>query len=180
MPEEQRERVREIARKYTWVNVQRIEESLIAEDELYQLTISLGTLSPEERQTINNHVVSTIHMLEKLPYPKRLRNIPKYAGAHHEHMDGTGYPLRLTRDEIPLAGRIIGIADIFEALTASDRPYKKAKNLPEAMRILHEMAQKGHIDPDLYDLFVSQKIHLRYADKYLNVGRCAKEAGKLT
>jgi HD-GYP domain-containing protein (c-di-GMP phosphodiesterase class II)/HAMP domain-containing protein len=180
MPEEQRERIREIARKYTWVNVRRNEESLIAEDELCHLTISLGTLSPEERQTINNHVVSTINMLTKLPYPKKLRNIPKYAGAHHEHMDGTGYPLRLTRDEIPLAGRIIGIADIFEALTAGDRPYKKAKNLPEAMRILHEMAHQGHIDPDLYDLFVSQKIHLRYADKYLNVGRCAKEAGKPT
>lgn len=171
MPEMLQEEVRAIARKYRWVNASNGSESLISQDELHHLTIPSGTVSPEERDILNNHVVTTIRMLEKLPYPKNLRDIPLYAGSHHERMDGTGYPRRLGRDAIPIAGRIIGIADIFEALTASDRPYKKAKSLPEAMRILRELARSGHIDPELYEVFVSQNVHLRYAEEHLNAGK---------
>jgi len=170
MTEGEREEVREIARKYSWVNARREKESLISQDDLYRLTIPSGTLTPEERKIINNHITSTIKLLEALPYPKKLRNIPKYAGTHHERMDGAGYPLRLKRDEIPIQGRMIGIADIFEALTAKDRPYRKANYSPsEALCILGKMAQNGHIDPDLYELFVSEKIYLRYAEEVLDV-----------
>ena len=150
------------------VNARHGEESLVSPDELRHLTIPSGTLSPEEREIINNHVESTVRMLEKLPYPKKLRNIRRAAGIHHERMDGAGYPRKLTTEDIPLAGRIIGIADIFEALTARDRPYRKAKTLSEALDALREMAETGHIDPELYDLFITEKIYLRYAAEHLD------------
>jgi hypothetical protein len=173
MPESARARVRAIARKYGWLSADHRTESLITADELRHLTIASGTLSPEERDTIDNHVTSTIRMLEELPYPKKLRNIPLAAGSHHERMDGKGYPRGLAGDQIPIAGRIIGIADIFEALTATDRPYKKPNSLPEALRILKNMVESGHIDPDLYDVFMNEKIYLRYAEAH------PKMAGRL-
>ncbi len=170
MPETLREKVRAINRQYTYADARQVQQGLISPDELRHLLIPSGTLSPEERAIIDGHVVSTIRLLEKLPYPKRLRNVPRAAGSHHEHMDGTGYPLRLKRDEIPIAGRIIGIADIFEALTARDRPYKKAKSLPEALRILSELARTGHIDPDIYNLFVTEQVYLRYVEHRSGTG----------
>jgi len=135
--------------------------------ELYNLEVARGTLSAEERFKINDHVVQTIIMLNKLPYPKHLREVPEIAGGHHETMDGKGYPKRLTSEETSLAARIMAIADIFEALTASDRPYKKAKTLSESLRILSFMKKDAHIDPDLFALFLKSGVWKDYADKFL-------------
>lgn len=135
--------------------------------ELYNLEVARGTLSAEERFKINDHVVQTIIMLNKLPYPKHLRAVPEIAGGHHETMDGKGYPKRLTGEETSLAARIMAIADIFEALTASDRPYKKAKTLSESIRILSFMEKDAHIDPDLFALFLESGVWKTYADRFL-------------
>ncbi len=139
----------------------------LTENEVYNLNISRGTLTAEERTIINNHIVVTIHMLESLPYPKILRRVPEYAGAHHERMDGKGYPKGLTRDQMSVPARMMGIADIFEALTSRDRPYKKIKTLTESLFILGKMKLDNHIDPDLFDIFIREKIYLRYAEKFL-------------
>ncbi len=135
--------------------------------ELYNLCVKKGTLSEEERYMINGHMIQTIIMLNNLPYPKSLRNVPLIAGSHHETMDGKGYPKRLRMSEQPEAARMMVIADIFEALTASDRPYKKAKTLSESLRILSFMRNDKHIDPDLFDLFLSSGVYLQYAKKFL-------------
>lgn len=135
--------------------------------EIYNLSIKRGTLTEEERKTINDHIVVTIKMLNQLPFPKHLKNVPEIAGGHHEKMDGTGYPNGLKRDEMSIPARIMAIADIFEALTAADRPYKQAKTLSESLNIMKRMAETGHIDPDLYQLFITDKIWLDYAEAYL-------------
>lgn len=135
--------------------------------ELHNLLIQRGTLTQEERFKINEHIILTIKMLEQLPFTDNLKNVPEYAGSHHETMIGTGYPRKLTKEEISLPARIMAIADIFEALTACDRPYKKAKTLNESIKIMYFMAKDGHIDKDLFKLFLNSKIHLRYADVYL-------------
>jgi HD-GYP domain-containing protein (c-di-GMP phosphodiesterase class II) len=139
----------------------------LSENEVYNLNIERGTLTPEERTIINNHIVVTIHMLESLPYPRDLRRVPEYAGGHHERMDGKGYPRGLTREQMSVPARIMGIADIFEALTSGDRPYKKAKTLSESLHILGKMKLDNHIDPDLFDIFIREKIYLHYAHKFL-------------
>jgi len=139
----------------------------LTENEVYNLNIPRGTLTAEERQVINNHIVVTINMLESLPYPKALRRVPEYAGGHHERMDGKGYPRGLTREQMSIPARMMGIADIFEALTARDRPYKKAKTLSESLFILGKMKNDNHIDPDVFDLFIREKIYLDYAKQFL-------------
>ena len=116
---------------------------------------------------INAHVTTTSMMLESLHYPRSLRNVPKFARVHHEQMNGKGYPYGLSGSQIPMEGRMIAIADIFEALTAHDRPYKKTFTLMEALRILGSMKESGHIDPDLFDLFVREKLYLEYAEQHL-------------
>ncbi|MGE4221267.1 MAG: HD-GYP domain-containing protein, partial [Alphaproteobacteria bacterium] len=136
--------------------------------ELYNLSVSRGTLTEEERQKINDHIRVTIDMLEQLPFPKHLRNIVEYAGGHHEKMDGTGYPRGLLREEMSIPARIMAIADIFEALTASDRPYKKAKKLSEAIRIMSFMKKDAHVDPELFDLFLESRVWKSYAEKFLD------------
>lgn len=136
--------------------------------ELYNLSVKKGTLSEEERYMINGHMIQTIIMLNNLPYPKNLRNVPLIAGSHHETMDGKGYPKRLVMTEQPLTARMMVIADIFEALTASDRPYKKAKTLSESIRILSFMRKDNHIDSGLFDLFLSSGVYLEYAKKFLS------------
>jgi len=141
---------------------------LLDENEAYNLTIAKGTLTPEEREVINNHIVATIKMLESLPFPKHLKQVPEYAGGHHERMDGKGYPRGLNKEQMSLEARIMAIADIFEALTARDRPYKPAKTLSESLRILGLMKQEGHVDPDLFDLFIRKKIYHQYAEQYLD------------
>lgn len=135
--------------------------------ELYNLSIARGTLTREERYIINHHMVQTILMLSHLPFPSHLGNVVEIAGGHHEKMDGTGYPKRLKREEMSLPARMMAIADIFEALTAADRPYKKAKTLSEALGIMAFMCRDAHIDPQLFALFVKERIYQRYADKYL-------------
>jgi HD-GYP domain-containing protein (c-di-GMP phosphodiesterase class II) len=143
------------------------QQSFLTENEVYNLNIPRGTLTNEERQVINNHIVVTINMLESLPYPKALRRVPEYAGGHHERMDGKGYPRGLTREQMSIPSRMMGIADIFEALTARDRPYKKAKTLSESLMILGKMKEDNHIDPDLFDLFIRERIYLDYARQFL-------------
>jgi len=135
--------------------------------ELYNLAVTRGTLSNEERYKINEHMTQTIRMLEKLPFPKYLRDVPAIAGGHHETMDGKGYPKRLKKEDMSLTARMMAIADIFEALTASDRPYKKAKKLSQAIKIMSFMRNDSHIDADLFKLFLTSGIYRQYADQYL-------------
>jgi hypothetical protein len=137
------------------------------DDEVENLTIRSGTLTAAERAIINHHIVATIRMLEALPWPKHLRNVPEYAGGHHERMDGKGYPRGLKREQMSVQARVMGIADIFEALTAKDRPYKPGKTLTEALTILARMKLNGHIDPDLFDVFIREKVYLDYAQQFL-------------
>ncbi|MNZ56825.1 Cyclic di-GMP phosphodiesterase response regulator RpfG [compost metagenome] len=136
--------------------------------ELYNLSIVRGTLTSEERYVINNHIVQTILMLNHLPFPEHLRSVAEIAGGHHEKMDGTGYPKRLKRKEMSLPARMMAIADIFEALTAADRPYKKAKTLSEALGIMAFMCRDAHIDPELFGLFIRAQIYLQYARRFLD------------
>jgi HD-GYP domain-containing protein (c-di-GMP phosphodiesterase class II) len=167
MRESDIEQVRRIA-QYRWTDVAGHEANFLTEDEVKNLTIRAGTLTQEERQVINHHIVATIRMLEALPWPKHLLNVPEYAGGHHERMDGKGYPKGLTREQMSVQARIMGIADIFEALTAKDRPYKKGKTLSESLEILGRFRLNGHIDPDLFDVFVRKKVYRRYAEMFLD------------
>ena len=159
-------RIRDIA-NYEYLNDSGHTVKFLSENEVSNLTIERGTLTPEERTIINNHIVVTINMLESLSYPKDLRRVPEYAGGHHERMDGKGYPKGLTREQMSIPARMMGIADIFEALTSKDRPYKKAKTLSETLNILGKMRLESHIDPDIFDLFIREKVYLRYAEKFL-------------
>ena len=136
--------------------------------ELYNLSIVKGTLNNEERYKINEHITQTIIMLRQLKFPKNLSNVEEIAGGHHEKMDGTGYPRKLSKGDMSLTARMMAIADIFEALTASDRPYKKAKSLSEAIKIMGFMKRDQHIDGALFELFLESGIYLDYAVKYLS------------
>ena len=136
--------------------------------ELYNLGIRKGTLSPEDRFKINEHIIQTIIMLNKLEFPPYLANVPEFAGAHHETMIGTGYPRALKKEEMSIPARIIAIADIFEALTAADRPYKKPKSLSEALRIMSMMRNERHIDAELFDLFLQTGVYRSYAERFLD------------
>jgi len=169
-PEDQ-ERVRAIARRYRWCDPGGLKGRLVdflSAEEVENLTIRAGTLTQAEREIINYHIVATIKMLEALPWPKHLKNVPEYAGGHHERMDGKGYPKGLRRDEMSVQARVMGIADIFEALTARDRPYKPGMKLSEAMRILEKFRDNGHIDPDLFEVFAKRKVYLKYARDFLD------------
>ena len=168
MPAEAQARVREIGRTYRWTDPSGHIANFLSEDEVNNLSIARGTLTPEERETINHHIVATIKMLEALPWPKHLARVPEYAGGHHERMDGKGYPRGLVREQMSVQARVMGIADIFEALTAKDRPYKHGKTLSESLKILGQLKQNGHIDPDLFDVFVRRKVYLRYAKEFLD------------
>ncbi|MFZ1606104.1 MAG: HD domain-containing phosphohydrolase [Rhodoferax sp.] len=162
------QRVRDIGRQHTWRNVAGVEAEFLSANEIENLTIRAGTLTAAERDVINYHIVATIKMLEQLPWPKHLKNVPEYAGGHHERMDGKGYPKGLTRDQMSVQARVMGIADIFEALTARDRPYKQGMKLSQAMGIMHKFKMNGHIDPDLFDIFVQERVYERYAKTYLD------------
>ncbi len=144
-----------------------VPEHLYNYGEVYNLCVAKGTLSDEERYKINEHVIMSIKMLEKIPFPSNMTRIPEYAGTHHETLVGTGYPRKLRADELSIPARIMAIADVFEALTASDRPYKKAKTLSESIKILSFMVKDQHLDEDLFKLFLSSGLHLHYAKAYL-------------
>lgn len=150
----------------TWCNMA-VPEHLYNLGEIYNLSIARGTLTAEDRYKINEHIITTITMLETLPYPENMKRIPEYAGVHHETLIGTGYPRKLKEDQIGIPGRIIAIADIFEALTASDRPYKKAKTLSESIKILSFMVKDNHLDADLFKLFLESGVYMTYAEKFL-------------
>ena len=149
-----------------WCNME-VPKHLYNLGEIYNLCISRGTLTAEDRYKINEHIITTITMLETLPYPENMKRIPEYAGVHHETLIGTGYPCKLKGDQIGIPGRIIAIADIFEALTASDRPYKKAKTLSESIKILSFMVKDNHLDADLFKLFLESGVYMTYAEKFL-------------
>lgn len=160
------ERVKLIA-AYQWQNVNGEQVDFLTPEETENLSIRAGTLTANEREIINHHIVVTIKMLQSLPWPHHLSRVPEYAGGHHERMDGRGYPNGLKRDQMSVQARLMGIADIFEALTAKDRPYKVGKTLTESLEILGKFKENGHIDPDLFDVFVREKVYLEYAHRFL-------------
>jgi HD-GYP domain-containing protein (c-di-GMP phosphodiesterase class II) len=170
MPPQAQEHVRKIA-GYKWLDQSGNTAHFLNDDEIENLSIPRGTLTGKEREIINYHIVATIKMLEALPWPKHLRHVPEYAGGHHERMDGKGYPRGLTREQMSVQARVMGIADIFEALTAKDRPYKKGKTLTESLQILGKFKEGGHIDPDLFDVFIRQKVYQRYAEQFLDANQ---------
>ncbi len=165
-PEDQK-RVADIA-TYRWGGLDGVERGLLDAEEAANLSLRAGTLNEAERQIINNHISVTIRMLESLPWPKHLQNVPEYAGGHHEKMDGKGYPKGLRGDEMSVQARMMAIADIFEALTAKDRPYKDGKKLSVSLEILGGFCQRNHIDPDLFDVFVRSKVYLEYAERFMD------------
>jgi len=165
MAPDKQERIRQIGQ--TEFEIDGEKHPLLTAEEIDNLCIPRGTLTDSERLIINNHVVVTIKMLEKLPYPKKLRRVPEFAGGHHEKLDGSGYPNHLTDAQLSVQAKIMALADIFEALTARDRPYKKGKTLSEAMKIMNFMARDRHIDPELFRIFVKEKIYLEYAEKHM-------------
>ena len=163
-----RDALDDIAKNNAWNFKLEVPEHRYNFGEIHNLSISRGTLTGEERYKINDHIVQTIIMLESLPFPRHLNAVPEIAGGHHERMDGTGYPRRLMAGEMSVLSRIMAVADVFEALTASDRPYKKAKSLSEALRILGSFKKNRHLDPDLVDLFLRSGIWMEYARRFLD------------
>ncbi len=166
LSDESIERIAKIGRQKIFLNGE--ERDFLSAEEIYNLSIRKGTLTPEERKIINDHIVVTIQMLEQLPFPRNLARVPEYAGGHHEKMDGTGYPKGLRREQMSIPARIMAIADVFEALTAVDRPYKKGKTLSESMNIMAKMKAEHHLDPDLFDLFVKSGVYKEYAKKFMS------------
>ena len=165
LPEKQ-ERVKNIAGQQIYLGDET--QPFLSREEVKNLNIPKGTLLPEEREIINDHIVITIEMLEQLPYPKQLKNVPEFAGGHHEKLDGTGYPKGLKGNEMSTQAKIMAIADIYEALTAADRPYKDGKRLSQAMRIMGYMKNDYHIDEELFEIFVKSGVYKKYADKYIS------------
>lgn len=159
--------IREIAAR-TWKASDGDIQAFLSDNEIYNLSIRKGTLTEEERRVINHHIEASIRMLETLPFPEHLSMVPEYAGGHHERMDGKGYPRGLTGSQMSIPARMMAISDIFEALTAADRPYKPAKHLSEALSILGKMKQEGHVDPELFDVFIHEKVYLDYAHRFLS------------
>ena len=172
MAEELQKRVIQIS-KYPFKEKSK-KKPFLSKDEVRNLTIPKGTLLPEEREIINSHISITIDMLEQLPYPEHLKNIPEFAGGHHEKLDGTGYPRGLTGNQMSPQAKMIAIADIFEALTAADRPYKEGKKLSETMRIMGFMNKDNHIDKDLFNIFVKSGVYKKYAKKFVNPSQIDK------
>lgn len=154
-------------KQLTW-SLNNVEVPLMSDEEIYNLSIFRGTLTAEERKIINNHISVTISMLKAIKFPKHLQNVVEIAGGHHERMDGKGYPNGLIREQMSIPARAMAIADVFEALTAQDRPYKPGKKLSEALFILKKLKEENHIDPDLYDVFIDQKVYKKYAEKFLD------------
>jgi len=162
------ERERDVRQQYEALEFKTpVPEYLYNRGEIYNLSIMRGTLTEEERFKITEHVMQTIAMLENLPFPAHMKRIPEYAGTHHETMIGTGYPRGLSAEDLSIPARIMALADIFEALTASDRPYKKAKTLSEAVKILSFFKKDKHIDGEVFDLFLTSGVYREYAERFL-------------
>jgi len=166
MSDESKARIKTIS-ELKWPDHNGHLQPMLNEDEIYNLCIERGTLTAEERQIINNHMTVTIDMLEGLPFPKQLKRVPEYAGGHHEKMNGTGFPRGLTREQMSIPARMMAIADIFEALTAKDRPYKDPMKISLSLNIMKRMVEDEHIDPDLFQLFVKSRVWEKYAKEVL-------------
>ena len=166
LPPESQARIREIGREV--FEFSGTPTRLLSDEEILNLTVSRGTLTDDERIIINGHMVQTARMLDALPFPRHLQRVPEYAAGHHEKMDGGGYPRGVFAGDMSIPARAMAIADVFEALTADDRPYKKAKKLSEAMRIMGFMKRDNHLDPQLFDLFVTSRVYLEFARRYLD------------
>lgn len=165
LAEEDKEKIRRLAKKTFSLNG--VLQHLLSAKDVENLCISRGTLNEEDRAIIQNHAAITHEMLSLLPYPDHLKNVAAIAAGHHERMDGHGYPENLAGDTIPIQARMLAIADVFEALTATDRPYKATKKLTEVLKIMAEMKDTGHIDPELFDLFIKEKIYMKFAKQFL-------------
>jgi HD-GYP domain-containing protein (c-di-GMP phosphodiesterase class II) len=163
----------------TYTDLDGKSHNFLDEDELLNLSIRKGSITEKERKIMQNHAMVTLHMLEKIPFTKALKNIPRFAGAHHEFINGKGYPLGLKGDEIPFEGKIMAVTDIAEALTASDRPYKKAMPLEVVYKILRSMAEHEELDRDLVELFVGKNIYAKYKEKYENANSPPPAIGKM-
>jgi len=166
MADDLKDRVKKIGKKTIIMND--ICTPVLTEDEIENLTISRGTFSEKDFKIMKHHVVLTYDLLNKLPYPDHLKQVPFYAGCHHEKINGKGYPNGYSGDKLPIQARIIAIADVFEGLTAPDRPYKKGYKLSKALNILKYMVNDGEIDSDLFNLFITKKIYLKYANKMVD------------
>ncbi len=166
MDDDRLARLKEIAEKTYSFNGE--SKPYLTENEVYNLSIRKGSLTDEERHVIENHASLTMKMLNQLPFPKKLANVPTYASGHHEKLDGSGYPLGLKASDLPLQARVMAVADVFEALTARDRPYKKPMKLSMAVKILGFMKKDQHIDPDIFDLFINENVYREYAEKQLD------------
>ena len=167
MPKEDQEKVIKIS-QHKWSPKGMKTQNIITENEITNLNIPKGTLTEEEKQIINHHIVMTAKMLDQLDFPEHLKNIPEIASNHHEKLNGKGYPKGLKDDQISMQARIIGISDIFEALTAQDRPYKKGKTLSETLFILGKMVEDNELDQGLFNLMIDKQIYLDYANRYLD------------
>ena len=169
--DEMKKRIKKIG-TYTVTFFDNTKEKLLNENEIECLSIPRGTLSKGEKKIVDKHVSTTIKILNNLTYPENLKNVPEIAGAHHERVDGKGYPNQLTKDQMSVQARILGIADIFEALTSLDRPYKKEHMpLSKALRILENMKEDGHIDSEIFEVFKKEKVYKEYAKKHLTAAQ---------
>lgn len=174
MSDENIARIHEIAKKTYVING--LAHPYLTENEVENLTIRKGTLTDREREVIENHATMSLKMLNQLPFPRKLSKVPEYASAHHEKLDGSGYPRHLTEKDLPLQSRIMAVADIFDALTAKDRPYKKPMKLSQVIKIMGFMKKDKHIDPDIYDLFLNSGLYIEYAKKEMNPEQIDEEA----
>jgi len=163
---EKEERIKNISWRCFETN-EGVREQLLSDNDVRDVSVGQGTLTTGEREVVNSHVGATINILKNLTYPAHLKNIPEIAGKHHERVDGRGYPQGLTKEQMSVQARMLAIADIFEALTSGERPYKKAIPLSKALKILNDIKDDGHIDPDIFDVFVKKKVYEKYAEKYL-------------
>ena len=146
-------------------------QNVLTENEVYNLCIRKGTLTSEELQVMRDHVKVSNEMLDALPFPKHLSRVPQIAGGHHEKLNGKGYPNGLTADQLSLESRILALADIFEALSASDRPYKPGKKMSEVIKIIDFMIKDGELDEDLVAFFYEKNLHMEYAKHYFKEGQ---------
>lgn len=144
--------------QHTYRDIDGTTKPLITQEEMTQLMVSRGNLTPQERLGIEAHVTHTYHFLKRIPWTKHLKNVPEIAYGHHEKLDGTGYPQGLQRSEIPFQTQILTIADIYDALTASDRPYKRRLPVDKVLAILHQEADKNKINRDLVELFAQRQV----------------------
>ncbi|WP_320821536.1 HD domain-containing phosphohydrolase [Reinekea sp.] len=166
MSEDEKTQIKAIALT-TWQDVLGQEQATLSNDEVINLCITRGTINEDERAHINQHINLTIEVLENLPFPPKLKRVPEYAGGHHERMDGKGYPKGLTRDQMSIPARIMGVADVFEALTAKERPYKPPMPLSQAFSILRKLKDDNHIDPDVFELFLTSGVWRGYAQEHM-------------